>query len=280
MSTKKQKNAEIAEASEDENFIIFTGNGFKYAFSKNLGTFVSLIKNDTEQLLAPIRITSMRAPIDNERKIKNLWYWYNVWEGENLDRQFDKVYECIFDNAVITVKGSISGVSRTPYFRFTVKYKVLADGTINVLLDGKIKEKCTWLPRLGFEIKIPYEKYEDILTILINWNEPFLMLRKMYNGCWKDVIEIFYCLLSNNDDIKSYLDYIEKIGVLFAKKYIYGYIEEKKRGFMEEVSECEKNIIKVFAYIKHNLISGKKEGVEWFEKLENEMKEIFGDLIK
>lgn len=157
LSTKKQKNAEIAEASEDENFIIFTGNGFKYAFSKNLGTFVSLIKNDTEQLLAPIRITSMRAPIDNERKIKNLWYWYNVWEGENLDRQFDKVYECIFDNAVITVKGSISGVSRTPYFRFTVKYKVLADGTINVLLDGKIKEKCTWLPRLGFEIKIPYE---------------------------------------------------------------------------------------------------------------------------
>ena len=99
----------------------------------------------------------MRAPIDNERKIKNLWYWYNVWEGENLDRQFDKVYECIFDNAAITVKGSISGVSRTPYFRFTVKYKVLADGTINVLLDGKIKEKCTWLPRLGFEIKIPYE---------------------------------------------------------------------------------------------------------------------------
>jgi hypothetical protein len=131
-----------------------------------------------------------------------------------------------------------------------------------------------------FKIKIPYERYEDILTILINWNEPFLLLRKMYNGCWKDVIEIFYCLLSNNDDIKSYLDYIEKIGVLFAKKYIYGYIEEKKRGFMEEVSECEKNIIKVFAYIKHNLISGKKEGVEWFEKLENEMKEIFGDLIK
>ena len=131
-----------------------------------------------------------------------------------------------------------------------------------------------------FKIKIPYERYEDILTILINWNEPFLMLRKMYNGCWKDVIEIFYCLLSNNDDIKSHLDYIEKVGVLFVKKYIYGYIEEKKRGFMEEVSECEKNIIKVFTYIKHNLISGKKEGVEWFEKLENEMKEIFGDLIK
>jgi hypothetical protein len=46
------------------------------------------------------------------------------------------------------------------------------------------------------------------------------------------------------------------------------------------VNECEKNIIKVFIYIKHNIICGKKEGVERFEKLENEMKEIFGDLIK
>ena len=34
----------------------------------------------------------------------------------------------------------------------------MTDGTINVELDGKIKDKCEWLPRLGFEIKVPYEE--------------------------------------------------------------------------------------------------------------------------
>ena len=30
----------------------------------------------------------MRAPIDNERNVKLDWYWYNIWQGENLDKQF------------------------------------------------------------------------------------------------------------------------------------------------------------------------------------------------
>ena len=149
-----------AKATEDDNFIVFEGENFKYTFSKHSGTFVSLIKNGEEQLKAPIRITAMRAPIDNERKIRHKWYWQNAWQSENLDRQFDKVYECILSGAEITVKGSLSGVSRTPYFKYTAKYSVMSDGTIKVVLDGNVKEECIWLPRLGFEIKTAYEKAE------------------------------------------------------------------------------------------------------------------------
>ena len=149
-----------AEVEENEDFIIFSGEAFKYTFSKHLGTFVSLIKCGEEQLQAPIRITAMRAPTDNERNVKANWYWYNIWQAENLDRQFDKVYECILEKAEVTVKGSLAGVSRTPYFRFTVKYFVTDAGVIKVSLDGIVKEECFWLPRIGFEIKIPYEKAE------------------------------------------------------------------------------------------------------------------------
>ncbi len=155
---KKEEISQHAKAEYDENLIVFSGENFKYIFSRNLGTFVSMIKNGEEQLKAPVRITAMRAPIDNERKIKNQWYWANNWEGENLDRQFDKVYECTFENNIVTVKGSLSGVSRTPYFKFKAKYKVFYDGTVKVTLEGKVKEKCMWLPRLGFEFKVPYEK--------------------------------------------------------------------------------------------------------------------------
>ena len=146
-----------AKAIDQEGFVIFEGDTFKYRFSKGLGTFVSLEKNGKEQLNAPIRITSMRAPIDNERNIKGKWYWENIWQGENLDRQFDKVYSCSVKDNEITVLGSLSGVSRTPYFRYTVKYSVFADGTIKTELLGKVKECCIWLPRLGFEILTPYE---------------------------------------------------------------------------------------------------------------------------
>lgn len=155
---KANKEYNPAKVSETENFIVFYGDGFKHTFSKDLGTFVSIVKDGEEQLKAPIRITSMRAPIDNERNVKQAWYWYNAWQGENLDRQFDKIYECTLCGAKVTVNGSLAGVSRTPYFRYTVKYSVMTDGTINVELDGKIKDKCEWLPRLGFEIKVPYEK--------------------------------------------------------------------------------------------------------------------------
>ena len=155
---KENITSKAAKGIEDDNFIVFKGDGFRYTFSKHSAAFVSLVKNGEEQLKAPITITSMRAPIDNERYIKQKWYWYNTWQGENLDRQFNKVYECTLCGAEVTVKGSLSGVSRTPYFRYTLKYTVISDGIIKVVLDGHVKDKCTWLPRLGFEIKTAYEK--------------------------------------------------------------------------------------------------------------------------
>ena len=148
----------LAENFEDEHYIIFSGENFKYTFSKDLGTFISLVKNGEEQIKAPLRITSMRAPVDNERKLKSKWYWTNVWEGENLDRQFDKVYECLLEDGTLNVSGSLSGVSRFPYFRYNLKWTVFADGTLKAELSGKIKDICMWLPRLGFEFKIPSEK--------------------------------------------------------------------------------------------------------------------------
>ncbi len=188
ISTAKIRKSEVsdfAKAFEDENYIVFEGESFKYTFSKNIGTFVSLIKNKEEQLDAPVKITAMRAPLDNERKVKNKWYWTNSWEAENLDRQFEKVYECKFENNEIYVKGSLSGVSRAPYFRYDLKFKVFADGRIKVVLDGNVKENCIWLPRLGFEFKTnaknnsfryfgmgPFESYCDMHNAsMVDWYE-------------------------------------------------------------------------------------------------------------
>lgn len=152
---EKSRSRDIPFIISNEKEILFDGEGFSYLFSKEKGTFISIKKDGTEQLDEPIRITAMRAPVDNERRILGKWYWEHPWSGENLDRQFDKVYECTLTDNTVTVKGSLAGVSRTPYFRYTATYTVTADGRITVTLDGKIKENCFWLPRLGFEFRLP-----------------------------------------------------------------------------------------------------------------------------
>ncbi|MCR4719291.1 MAG: DUF4981 domain-containing protein [Firmicutes bacterium] len=143
--------------SEDDNFIVFSGDKFSYTFSKHLGTFTSLKKDGKEQLLEPVKISAWRAPADNDRNVKTKWYWYSTWEGENLNRQFEFIYDCRTNTNTVTVTGALAGVSRTPFFNYTVKYTVNKIGEIKIELLGKVKEKCIWLPRLGFEFELPYE---------------------------------------------------------------------------------------------------------------------------
>lgn len=235
---KETANFKPAQAIEDDSFISFTGDNFNYRFSKDLGTFVSLIKNSEEQLKAPIRITSMRAPTDNERNIKSKWYWYNVWEGENLDRQFDKVYSCTFDNGVVTVIGSLSGVSRSPYFKYTVKYSVSDDGTITVILNGKVKEGCIWLPRLGFEIKTPADKS----AFRYYGMGPYENYCDMHHGSMIDLYE--------SDANEEYVDYIKPQE---HGNHIKTKILEIKNGLsFEALDEMEFN---VSCYSSHDLMN-------------------------
>jgi beta-galactosidase len=151
------KENEFADIKETESDYIAYGNGFSFTVSKNTGEITSMIKNGEEQLFAPLRITALRAPTDNERQIRQKWVWENVWEGENLDRQFDNVYSCILENSIVKIKGCVSGVSRAPYFRYELICSVFESGEMKLELNGNVRENCMWLPRLGFEFKLPYD---------------------------------------------------------------------------------------------------------------------------
>ena len=153
------ENSDFAEKTEDSHFIIFSGENFKYTFSKDLGTFTSFIKNDEEQLIEPVSLTVWRAPTDNDRNIKNKWGMYNNnWESENLNRQINTVYSTTFENNCVIVRGALSGVSRLPFLYYLIKYSVSKCGKIDVVLDANVREDCIWLPRLGFEFKTLYSK--------------------------------------------------------------------------------------------------------------------------
>ena len=146
---------EKATITEREDAFIASGEGFTYEISKRTGKLVSIQKDGKEMLSAPTELTVMRAPTDNERRIKQRWYKdADSYYGEGLDRLFHKCYECTAENGTVTVSGAISAISRTPLFRFTAKYSFFADGRMEVSLSGDVRENCIWLPRLGFEFSL------------------------------------------------------------------------------------------------------------------------------
>ena len=144
-----------AKLKEDNLKIYANGNNFEYVFSKIYGTFESIKVNGQEQIVSNPIITSRRASTDNEASQKALWNNLNIWQGENIDAQFSKIYDTHIENGKIIVSGSLAGVSRKPYFKYTAQYEILNDGEIKAFLSGNIREDTVWLPRLGFEFILP-----------------------------------------------------------------------------------------------------------------------------
>ena len=172
---EETKEEAFAEYTEDENNYYFSGEKFSYIFSKKYGVFTSIKANGKEQIAEKPFVSAWRAPTDNDRNIKVFWGRYNIWQGENLNYAFNKVYSVKMENNVITAEGSLAGVSRLPLTRHTVEYRVYADGRVEVNFKGTIREDAYWLPRLGFEFTLPqssnefsyfgygpYESYRDM----------------------------------------------------------------------------------------------------------------------
>ena len=143
----------LAEVKECGNDYIISGDNFRYVFSRHYGNFSEIVIDGEQQICDVIKLTSWRAPTDNDRKEKA--HWGSSWVGECYHTRFGKVYECDCTDNVITVKGSVAGVSRVPWIRYTLSVSVDILGKINLSLDGDIRENAYWLTRLGFEICLP-----------------------------------------------------------------------------------------------------------------------------
>lgn len=57
---------------------------------------------------------------------------------------------------MIITEGSLSGISRKPFLRYTQVMSFFNDGTVKIELFGNIKQELkTFLPRLGYEFVLP-----------------------------------------------------------------------------------------------------------------------------
>lgn len=146
----------LAKLNEEKLSITANGNGFEYSFSKQYGNFESIKINGEEKLLDVIKLGVWHAPTDNERKNKHYWGGYdNSQTGYNLNKMFSKVYLCEIKNGKIVVSGSLAGVARIVCFRYTLTVSIYENGDINFDLKGDRNPAINFLPRLGFELKLP-----------------------------------------------------------------------------------------------------------------------------
>lgn len=153
-SAKEKKLMDQVEITEDiHSFCVKTGNGM-FEISKDTGALVRIRKDGNDLLAEPMRLTAWRAPIDNERNLVARWGHQNTKGGENLDRVFHSVREIVREKNVISVKGCIAGVGRTPFLRYTLKFAFYNGGRTDISLSAAVRENCIWLPRLGFELTI------------------------------------------------------------------------------------------------------------------------------
>ncbi len=148
---------ESLKLTETEFEVIAEGENFKFVVSKQTSAFLSIKNKGVELLTEPTKISYFRATTDNDRNIRALWDRTNIWQGENFDCVFTKVYSASVNNNIIEFKSSAAGVSRKPFFNYTLSYEFFKDGSVNIRINGEIRENVIWLPRLGFEFKLPYK---------------------------------------------------------------------------------------------------------------------------
>jgi len=171
----KECNSDFANLRETDTEIIAFGDGFEYTFSKIYGNFTSIKVKGEEQLAGKMHLSVWRAPTDNDRYIRHEWNNAKIGLGENLYRTFSKVYDCKTEGGKIITNGSLAGVSRLPFFRYTQEVSVNSDGSITFNLNGNVRESVVWLPRLGYEFEMfknasnfkyfgfgPLESYSDM----------------------------------------------------------------------------------------------------------------------
>ena len=196
-SVKKPKTQEKkAKLTEDELNIYASGERFAYTFSKHYGVFTSLIVDGKEQLAGNPVLSTFRAPTDNDRNIINLWANKNIWQGENFDCAFSKIYDCKIEDGCIIICGSLAGVSRLPFLKYTLSVSVFENGKINFDMYANVRGNVIWMPRFGYEFILPKssKKFEYFAS------GPIESYSDMHN--WAPV-----GLYSSNAD-KEYVEYV------------------------------------------------------------------------
>ena len=141
------------EVEEDDRFVtVFTDN-FRYVYNKFTGVFTEMIYQNRSLLECPMEYNIWRAPIDNERTVKN------EWMRAQYDRTLTRGYETKVSREEACVKIettlSLTALYIQRILNIKASWTVNKDGVIDVAMDVTKDPVFPFLPRFGLRMFLP-----------------------------------------------------------------------------------------------------------------------------
>lgn len=167
----EQTNSTV-QYSEDSLSFVVSGEKFRYVFNKFTGLPTTMVYDMKNCLTKPVEYNIWRCPLDNDRVIKTKWL------DAGYDRAKTKIYsmnaESGENHVKISCKLSLTPISLQSIMTISSVWKIYADGTIELSIQGEKDPSFPWLPRFGLRFFLsqemeevnyygygPYESYQD-----------------------------------------------------------------------------------------------------------------------
>ncbi len=139
---------------EDERYITVYADETVYRFDKAMGFIDTICHEGKDMITAPVVPTVWRAPIDNDRYVKNDWNKFGYAEAVQKCYSME-LGEVTEKSAKISADISLGADSKLPILKAKVDYTVLASGELIVNYDVNVGEAMPFLPRFGITLTMP-----------------------------------------------------------------------------------------------------------------------------
>lgn len=158
LETQEQKEAEV-QVSETDRFLSIRSDTFFYVYNKLSGLFEQLSVDGEELLETPMELNIWRAPMDNDRKIKQ--EWIDAGYDRSKARAYDTHWEMNGEGIRIYSTVSVAAVAIQKVLDIEAVWKIYRTGEISVKMHVKKDREFPQLPRFGIRLFLRGE-YENL----------------------------------------------------------------------------------------------------------------------
>lgn len=142
---------------ETPSFFDIMGSQWRYRISRETGMIEQIWMKNVPLFQEPLRFAIWRAPIDNDRFVRQIWEKPN---GENYQHLLTQALDVQLQKndshqVEIMVPFQIGVTGRRPLIAGRLLYIVKKEGILGISLHGIVREHLpTWLPRFGLQWRL------------------------------------------------------------------------------------------------------------------------------
>jgi len=144
---------------EEDRYLFVSNSLFSYTYNKLTGIWEDMIFANTRLLEQPMQFNLWRAPTDNDRNLKHLWFRANY--DKTIARAYDTTYTIETGNGenqvIIRTSLSISALFTQRILTIEAQWIVSGGGKLDVTLNVNKDPEFPMLPRFGLRLFLPGE---------------------------------------------------------------------------------------------------------------------------